>query len=49
MKLNMVEGKAELLLRGGGADAGQEEIHSQLRDLKDAWASLLVSTMSCHR
>ena len=48
MKLNMAMGKGELALRGHG-EAGQEVIRAQLQEVEDAWATLLVSAMSCHR
>lgn len=48
VKLNMAMGKAELALRGYGA-AGQEVVRSQLQEVEDAWATLLVTAMSCHR
>lgn len=48
VKLNMVMGKAELTLRNYGA-GGQEGIRSQLQEVEDAWATLLVTAMSCHR
>lgn len=48
VKLNMVMGKAELALRSYGA-AGQEVVRSQLQEAEDAWATLLVAAMSCHR
>lgn len=48
VKLNMVLGKAELALRSYGA-TGQEVVRSQLQEVEDAWATLLVAAMSCHR
>lgn len=48
VKLNMAMGKGELALRSYGA-AGQEVVRSQLQELEDAWATLLVTAMSCHR
>lgn len=48
VKLNMVMGKAELALRSYGA-TGQEVVRSQLQEVEDAWATLLVTAMSCHR
>ncbi|CAI5683845.1 unnamed protein product [Oreochromis niloticus] len=47
VKLNMAMGKGELALRSYGA-AGQEVVRSQLQELEDAWATLLVTAMSCH-
>lgn len=48
MKLNMAMGKGELALRSYG-DTGQEVVRSQLQEVEDAWATLLVTAMSCHR
>lgn len=48
VKLNMVMGKAELALRSY-AVTGQEVVRSQLQEVEDAWATLLVTAMSCHR
>lgn len=48
VKLNMVMGKAELALRSYGV-TGQEVVRSQLQEVEDAWATLLVTAMSCHR
>ncbi|XP_039981906.1 nesprin-1-like [Xiphias gladius] len=47
VKLNMAMGKGELALRSYGA-AGQEVVRSQLQEVEDAWATLLVTAMSCH-
>ncbi|TWW68818.1 Nesprin-1 Enaptin KASH domain-containing protein 1 [Takifugu flavidus] len=47
VKLNMVMGKGELALRSYGA-TGQEVVRSQLQEVDDAWATLLVAAMSCH-
>ncbi|KAM4529485.1 nesprin-1 isoform 3-T3 [Fundulus diaphanus] len=47
VKLNMVMGKAELALRSYGV-SGQEVVRSQLQEVEDAWATLLVTAMSCH-
>ncbi|XP_067337447.1 nesprin-1 isoform X16 [Channa argus] len=47
VKLNMALGKGELALRNYEA-AGQEVVRSQLQELEDAWATLLVTAMSCH-
>ncbi|XP_028460432.1 nesprin-1-like [Perca flavescens] len=47
VKLNMALGKGELALRSYGA-AGQEVVRSQLQEVEDAWATLLVTAMSCH-
>ena len=44
----MAMGKGELALRSHG-EAGQEVIRAQLQEVEDAWATLLVSAMSCHR
>lgn len=44
----MVMGKGELALRSYGA-TGQEVVRSQLQEVEDAWATLLVTAMSCHR
>lgn len=48
VKLNMAMGKGELALRNHGA-TGQEAVRSQLQEVEDAWATLLVTAMSCHR
>lgn len=48
VKLNMAMGKGELALRSYGA-AGQEVVRSQLQEVEDAWATLIVTAMSCHR
>lgn len=48
VKLNMTMGKGELAFRSYGA-AGQEVVRSQLQEVEDAWATLLVTAMSCHR
>ncbi|XP_027140369.1 nesprin-1 isoform X4 [Larimichthys crocea] len=47
VKLNMAMGKGELALRSYGA-TGQEVVRSQLQEVEDAWATLLVTAMSCH-
>ncbi|CAJ1078482.1 nesprin-1 [Xyrichtys novacula] len=47
VKLNMAMGKGDLALRSYGA-AGQEVVRSQLQEVEDAWATLLVTAMSCH-
>lgn len=44
----MVIGKAELALRSYGV-SGQEVVRSQLQEVEDAWTTLLVTAMSCHR
>lgn len=44
----MAMGKGELALCSYGA-AGQEVVRSQLQEVEDAWATLLVTAMSCHR
>lgn len=48
VKLNMAMGKGELSLRSYGA-SGQEVVRSQLQEVGDAWATLFVTAMSCHR
>lgn len=48
VKLNMAMGKGELALRSYGS-AGQEVVRSQLQEVEDAWTTLLVTAMSCHR
>lgn len=48
VKLNMAMGKGELALRNYGA-TGQEVVRSQIQEVEDAWATLLVTAMSCHR
>ncbi|XP_028253699.1 nesprin-1 [Parambassis ranga] len=47
VKLNMAMGKGELALRNYSA-TGQEVVRSQLQEVEDAWATLLVTAMSCH-
>ncbi|XP_061756512.1 nesprin-1-like isoform X2 [Nerophis ophidion] len=47
VKLNMAIGKGEMALRSPGA-ARQEVVRSQLQEVEDAWATLLVTAMSCH-
>ncbi|XP_029965559.1 nesprin-1 isoform X1 [Salarias fasciatus] len=47
VKLNMAMGKGELALRSYGA-AGQDMVRSQIQEVEDAWATLLVTAMSCH-
>lgn len=48
VKLNMTVGKGEQVLKHKGLE-GQEIISSQLQSLKDAWANMLMTSMSCHR
>lgn len=48
VKLNMTVGKGEQVLKHNGIE-GQEAICSQLQSLKDAWANMLMTAMSCHR
>ena len=48
VKLNMLMGKGEVALRSYGA-TGQEVVRSQVQEVEDAWATLLVTAMSCHR
>lgn len=48
VKLNMTVGKGEQVLKHKGLE-GQEIINSQLQSLKDAWANMLMTSMSCHR
>uniref|UniRef100_A0A8K9XYB1 Spectrin repeat containing nuclear envelope protein 1 n=1 Tax=Oncorhynchus mykiss TaxID=8022 RepID=A0A8K9XYB1_ONCMY len=48
VKLNMAVGKGELAIRSNSAVAGQEVIRSQLQEVEDVWATLLVTAMSCH-
>lgn len=48
VKLNMTVGKGEQVLKHNRMD-GQEAICSQLQSLKDAWANMLMTSMSCHR
>lgn len=48
VKLNMTVGKGEHVLKHNRME-GQEVISSQLRSLKDAWANMLMNSMSCHR
>ncbi|XP_068610253.1 nesprin-1 [Brachionichthys hirsutus] len=47
VELNMVMSKGKLAPRGYGA-TGQKLVHSQRQEVEDAWATLLVSAMSCH-
>ncbi|XP_052352542.1 nesprin-1-like isoform X4 [Oncorhynchus keta] len=47
VKLNMAVGKGEQVLKHHSVE-GQEAICSQLQNLKDAWASMLMTSMSCH-
>lgn len=48
VKLNMTVGKGEQMLKHNSAE-GQEIICTQLQSLKDAWANMLMTSMSCHR
>uniref|UniRef100_A0A8C7FND7 Spectrin repeat containing nuclear envelope protein 1 n=1 Tax=Oncorhynchus kisutch TaxID=8019 RepID=A0A8C7FND7_ONCKI len=48
VKLNMAVGKGELAIRSNSVVAGQEVIRSQLQEVEDVWATLLVTAMSCH-
>lgn len=48
VKLNMTVGKGEQVLKHKGLER-QEVISSQLQSLKDAWANMLMTSMSCHR
>lgn len=48
VKLNMTVGKGEQVLKHNGME-GQEAICAQLQSLKDAWANMLMTSMSCHR
>lgn len=48
VKLNMAVGKGEQVLKHNSVE-GQEAICSQLQNLKDAWANMLMTSMSCHR
>ncbi|KAJ0008744.1 hypothetical protein NQD34_016159 [Periophthalmus magnuspinnatus] len=47
VKLNMTVGKGEQVLKHNRME-GQEAICSQLQSLKDAWANMLMTSMSCH-
>ncbi|XP_077587652.1 nesprin-1 [Stigmatopora nigra] len=47
VKLNMTVGKGEQVLKHYGTD-GQEAVALQLQELKDAWANMLIASMSCH-
>ncbi|XP_061651777.1 nesprin-1 isoform X12 [Phyllopteryx taeniolatus] len=47
VKLNMTVGKGEQVLKHNKME-GQEVICSQLQSLKDAWANMLITSMSCH-
>lgn len=48
VKLNMTVGKGEQVQKHSRLE-GQEAICSQLQSLKDAWANMLMTSMSCHR
>ncbi|KTF86540.1 hypothetical protein cypCar_00031779 [Cyprinus carpio] len=47
VKLNMTVGKGEQVLKNCSRDK-QEMIRSQLKSLKDSWANILMTAMSCH-
>ncbi|XP_073726049.1 nesprin-1 isoform X5 [Misgurnus anguillicaudatus] len=47
VKLNMTVGKGEQVLKNCSRDK-QEVIRSQLKSLKDSWANILMTAMSCH-
>ncbi|RXN33841.1 nesprin-1 isoform X3 [Labeo rohita] len=47
VKLNMTVGKGEQVLKNCSRDK-QEIIRSQLKSLKDSWANILMTAMSCH-
>nr|XP_057913481.1 nesprin-1 isoform X6 [Doryrhamphus excisus] len=47
VKLNMTVGKGEQVLKHNRME-GQEAICSRLQSLKDAWANMLITSMSCH-
>lgn len=46
--LNMAVGKGEQVLKHNRIE-GQETICSQLQNLKDAWANMLMNAISFHR
>lgn len=48
VKLNMTVGKGEQVLKNCSRDK-QGVIRSQLKSLKDSWANILMTAMSCHR
>lgn len=48
VKLNMTVGKGEQVLKHNSLE-GQEAIRCQLQRLKDSWANMLMTSMSCHR
>lgn len=48
VKLNMTVGKGEQVVRNCSKDK-QKAICSQLQSLKDSWANMLMTAMSCHR
>ena len=48
VKLNMTVGKGEQVVKNCSKDK-QNFIRSQLQSLKDFWANMLMSAMSCHR
>ena len=48
VKLNMTVGKGEQVLKHHSEER-QQAIRSQLQSLKDAWANMLMTSMSCHR
>lgn len=48
VKLNMTVGKGEQIVKNCSKDK-QKAIRSQLQRLKDSWANMLMTAMSCHR
>lgn len=48
VKLNMTVGKGEQVVKNCTKDK-QKAIRSQLQSLKDFWANMLMTAMSCHR
>lgn len=48
VKLNMTVGKGEQVVKNCSKDK-QKAIRSQLQSLKDSWANMLMTAMSCHR
>ncbi|KAJ8275253.1 hypothetical protein COCON_G00098780 [Conger conger] len=47
VKLNMAVGKGEQALKSS-REEGREAIRAQLQSLKDMWANVLMSSISCH-
>ncbi|XP_076155328.1 nesprin-1 isoform X4 [Alosa pseudoharengus] len=47
VRLNLALGKGEQLLKSCGPER-QQAIRTQLQELRDTWASTLVTSMSCH-